>query len=44
MLADDFTPVGYGDVDAWIKTMARTPPEALEFIATMIRGQGLKMD
>jgi tripartite-type tricarboxylate transporter receptor subunit TctC len=43
-LADDFTPVPYGDVEAWIKAMANTPPEALDFIATMIRGQGLKMD
>jgi hypothetical protein len=43
-LADDFTPVPYGDVEAWINAMARTPPEALDFIATMIRGQGLKVD
>jgi tripartite-type tricarboxylate transporter receptor subunit TctC len=43
-MADDFTPVSHADVDQWIKTMARTPPEALEFISTMIRGQGLKMD
>ena len=43
-LADDFTPVSHADVESWIKIMSRTPPEALEFISTMIRGQGLKMD
>ena len=43
-MADDFTPVSHADVESWIKIMSRTPPEALEFISTMIRGQGLKLD
>jgi tripartite-type tricarboxylate transporter receptor subunit TctC len=40
-LADDFTPVSFGDTDAWIKAMGRTQQDALDFISTMIRGQGI---
>jgi tripartite-type tricarboxylate transporter receptor subunit TctC len=40
-LADDFTPVSFSDTDAWIKAMGRTSKEALDYISTMIRGQGI---
>ena len=41
-LTDDFTPVSFAEVEAWMLAMDRTPPEALDFISAMIRGQGLK--
>jgi tripartite-type tricarboxylate transporter receptor subunit TctC len=43
-LADDFTPISFVDVEAWIKKMGSTPPEALDFISAMIRGQGAKVE
>ena len=43
-LADDFTPMSYADVEAWMKSMGSTPSEVLDFIATMIRGQGVKIE
>jgi tripartite-type tricarboxylate transporter receptor subunit TctC len=43
-LTDDFTPVPYREVEAWIKSMDATPPEALEFVAAMIGRQGVKLE
>src|SRR5262245_13048226 len=43
-IADDFTPVPFAEVETWIKKMGGTPPEVLDFIAVMIRGQGVKVD
>jgi len=43
-LADDFTPVPYVEVEDWMVKLAETPPEALDFIAAMIRGQGAKVE
>jgi tripartite-type tricarboxylate transporter receptor subunit TctC len=43
-LADDFTPMAYPEVEAWIKKMGSTTPEVLDFIAAMIRGQGVKVE
>jgi tripartite-type tricarboxylate transporter receptor subunit TctC len=43
-LADDFTPMAYPEVEAWIKKLGSTPPEVLDFIAAMIRGQGVKVE
>ena len=40
-LTDDFTPVSHGDTEAWIKAMGRTSQEALDYISTMVRGQGI---
>ena len=42
--ADDFTPISYEDVEVWMKALASTPSPALEFIAEMMRGQGVKID
>ena len=43
-LADDLTPMTYRDVEQWMKNMSRASPEALEFIAAMLRNQGGKID
>jgi hypothetical protein len=43
-IADDFTPVPFAEVETWIKKMGSTPPEVLDFIAMMIRGQGVKVE
>jgi tripartite-type tricarboxylate transporter receptor subunit TctC len=42
--ADDFTPISYADVEVWMKALASTPSPSLEFIAAMMRGQGVKID
>jgi tripartite-type tricarboxylate transporter receptor subunit TctC len=43
-LSDDFTPMAYPEVTAWMKKMGSTPPEVLDFITNMIRGQGVKVE
>jgi tripartite-type tricarboxylate transporter receptor subunit TctC len=43
-LTDDFTAVPYDVVEGWMKKLGRTPQEALEFVSTMIRRQGVKLE
>ncbi|MEA2902705.1 MAG: hypothetical protein QOI12_92 [Alphaproteobacteria bacterium] len=43
-LTEDFTPISFGDVDQWMRRMAQTSPEAMEFVAAMLRRQGVKID
>jgi tripartite-type tricarboxylate transporter receptor subunit TctC len=43
-VADDFTPISYADVEFWMKALGNAPPLAIEFIAAMMRGQGVKID
>jgi hypothetical protein len=43
-VADDFTPIVYPDVEFWMKALGNAPPDAIEFIAAMMRGQGVKID
>jgi hypothetical protein len=43
-LADDITPISYRDVHQWMKQLGSTSNEALEFIATMLGNQGVKID
>jgi putative tricarboxylic transport membrane protein len=43
-LADDLTLMAYRDVDLWMQSLGRTTPDALEFIAAMLRAQGVKID
>jgi tripartite-type tricarboxylate transporter receptor subunit TctC len=43
-VADDFTPISYSDVEFWMKALGSTQPEVVEFIAAMMRGQGVKID
>jgi tripartite-type tricarboxylate transporter receptor subunit TctC len=44
MLADDFTPTHWQDLQSWIKTMAETPPEAIAFLAVMLHHQGVQAE
>jgi tripartite-type tricarboxylate transporter receptor subunit TctC len=39
-VADDFTPMAHSDVETWMKTLAATPDEAIEFVSAMTRRQG----
>jgi tripartite-type tricarboxylate transporter receptor subunit TctC len=39
-IADDFSPLGYADVESWMKTLGDTPDEAIEFISAMTKRQG----
>jgi tripartite-type tricarboxylate transporter receptor subunit TctC len=43
-LTDDFTAVAYDEVEAWMKKLGATAPEALDFVAAMIRRQGFKVE
>jgi tripartite-type tricarboxylate transporter receptor subunit TctC len=43
-IADDFTPIPYSDVEFWMKALGSTRSEVVEFIAAMMRGQGVKID
>jgi len=43
-VADDFTPISYPDVEFWMKVLGSAPPDAIEFIAAMMRAQGVKID
>jgi tripartite-type tricarboxylate transporter receptor subunit TctC len=43
-VADDLTPMAYRDVEHWMMKMGSASPEALEFIAMMLRNQGVKID
>jgi tripartite-type tricarboxylate transporter receptor subunit TctC len=37
----DYAPTTYQDVETLVQTLARTPQESIDFIAGMLRGQGL---
>jgi tripartite-type tricarboxylate transporter receptor subunit TctC len=39
-VADDFTPLGYRDVETWMQTLGATPDDAIAFISAMTRRQG----
>lgn len=43
-MAEDFTPTTWQELQSWIKTMAETPPEAIEFLAVMLHHQGVKVE
>jgi tripartite-type tricarboxylate transporter receptor subunit TctC len=43
-IADDFTPIGYRDVERWMKNLGATPDEAIEFITVMMRRQGARKE
>jgi hypothetical protein len=42
VMAEDFTPTSWQDLQSWIKTMADTPTESIEFLAVMLSHQGVK--
>jgi hypothetical protein len=43
-VTDDFAPTTYQEVDAWVQALGRTPPEAIDFISVMLRGQGINVE
>jgi tripartite-type tricarboxylate transporter receptor subunit TctC len=43
-LAENLTPVAHRDIERWMKTLGSASPTALQFIADMLRRQGLKID
>ena len=43
-LADNLMPMSSRDVDHWMKSLAASSPQALQFIAAMLRRQGVKID
>jgi hypothetical protein len=43
-LAEDFTPTAWQDLQSWIKTMADTPDESIEFLSVMLHHQGVKAE
>jgi tripartite-type tricarboxylate transporter receptor subunit TctC len=43
-MAEDFTPTSWQDLQSWIKTMAETPPEAIQFLSVMLHHQGVKVE
>jgi tripartite-type tricarboxylate transporter receptor subunit TctC len=44
VMADDFTPTTWQDLQSWIKTMGETPREALDFLSVMLRHQGVAVE
>jgi tripartite-type tricarboxylate transporter receptor subunit TctC len=43
-IADDFTPVGYRDVERWMKKLGSTPDAAIDFISVMMQRQGARKE
>ncbi len=43
-VSEDFEPMAYDDVDLLIHRLGATSPEAVEFISTMLRKQGLEAE
>ena len=43
-ISEDFTPMSWSDVDSLVRRIGATRPEAINFIATMLRKQGLETD
>ena len=39
-LSDDFTPIGWSDVDTWMKKLGKADPESMEYLNVMMRKQG----
>jgi tripartite-type tricarboxylate transporter receptor subunit TctC len=43
-MADDFTPTTWQDLQAWMKDLGDTPREAIDFLAVMLRHQGVQVE
>jgi tripartite-type tricarboxylate transporter receptor subunit TctC len=43
-MADDLAPQSHADVERMIKELGRTPPAAIDYIADMLRRQGVKVE
>jgi tripartite-type tricarboxylate transporter receptor subunit TctC len=42
-ISDDFEPMSHEDVEALIRRLGRTPPQAVDYISDMLRRQGLEV-
>ena len=43
-MSEDFTPMSPEDVENLVRTVGATPPEAIEYINTMMRNQGIRVE
>jgi hypothetical protein len=44
MISDGFFPMNAKDVEDYIRTLANTPPEAIEYTSTLMRKQGMQVN
>jgi tripartite-type tricarboxylate transporter receptor subunit TctC len=44
VMADDFTPTTWEDLQSWIKTMGDTSRESLDYLSVMLRHQGVAVE
>jgi len=44
VMAEDFTPTSWQDLQSWIKTMADTPDESIKFLSVMLQHQGVQAE
>jgi hypothetical protein len=42
-ISDDFEPMSHEDVEALIRRLGRTPPQAVDYISDLLRKQGLEV-
>jgi hypothetical protein len=40
-MAEDFSPAYYPDLQLWMKKLGEIPPESIDFLAAMLRRQGV---
>jgi tripartite-type tricarboxylate transporter receptor subunit TctC len=43
-ISDDFTPIGYRDVESWMKSLGGTSDAAINYISDMMRRQGARSE
>ena len=43
-IADDFTPIGYADVESWMKDLGGTTDAAIAYLSEMMRRQGARSE
>jgi len=43
-MSEDFTPMTAEDVEGLVRTVGATSPEAIEYINTMMRHQGIRVE
>jgi hypothetical protein len=44
VISDDFTPIGYRDVESWMKSLGGTSDAAINYISDMMRRQGARAE
>jgi hypothetical protein len=43
-ISEDFVPLLHGDVETLLNTLGGTPPQAIDYISTLLRKQGLEAE